>query len=250
VSAISSSRADSVLTIRLERPEVLNAFDLAVLRDVRRALREAVDDPDVRAIVLTGGPRAFSSGEDLRAARELDGPAYRTQIDELQELASELRGSPKPVIAAVAGPAYGGGLELAVNCDVRIAATSARFACPETQWALTITNGASLLLRRLVGEGWAREIVLLGTVVDAETALRIGLVTRVVPDEELPARASALAARVAELDPGAVAASKRLLNADPVPWSAVLEAETEEVVAGFASPAAKARLASFGQGRS
>src|SRR5436190_1601156 len=81
--------------------------------------------------------------------------------------------APKPVIGAVAGPAYGGGLELAVNCDVRVAAASARFACPEPKWAMTITNGSTVLLRRLVGDGWAREMTLLGTVVDAELALRV-----------------------------------------------------------------------------
>ena len=145
-----------------------------------------MSDPEARAVVLTGGARAFCTGDDLRAAQRLDVPAFRAQIETLQALASELWHSPTPVIAAVAGPAFGGGLELALNCDVRVAAASARFACPETKWALTITNGSSLLLRRLVGEGWAREIALLGTEVDAETALRIGLVTRVVADRGAP----------------------------------------------------------------
>ena len=246
---LRTSTERGVRTLRLDRPEVLNAFDLTLLAELRAALAAATADDTVRAIVLTGGERAFCTGEDLRAAQQLDAAAFRRQIEELQRLAGELRDAPKPVIAAVAGPAYGGGLELAVNCDVRIAAPSARFACPETRWALTVTNGASLLLRRLVGDGWAREIVLLGTVVDAETALRIGLVTRVLADAELAAGAQALGERVAELDPAAVAATKRLLNADPAPWTDVLDAELEAVVAGFAAPAARARLASFGTRR-
>jgi enoyl-CoA hydratase/carnithine racemase len=249
VAAIEQEQAGPVRTIVLNRPEVLNAFDEAMLGALRTALGDAVADPEVRAIVLTGGARAFCTGEDLRAARRLDERGFRTQITTLQQLATELRDAPTPVIAAVAGPAYGGGLELAVNCDVRVAARSARFACPETKWGLTITNGASLLLRRLVGEGWARELALLGTVVDAEEAHRIGLVTRVVPDDELRAEAGRLGARLAELDAGAVAASKRLLNADPAPWADVLEAEQEAVERGFAAPAVRERLDAFGRER-
>jgi enoyl-CoA hydratase/carnithine racemase len=246
MAAIETSADAGVCTIRFNRPEVLNAFDLTMLRELRARVDEAIDGTAVRAIVLTGWARAFCTGEDLRAAKTLDVAGFRTQIEELQALATALRDAPKPVIASVAGPAYRGGLELAVDCDVRIAATSARFACPETKWALTVTNGASLLLRRVVGEGWAREILLLGTVIDAETALRIGLVTRVVPDDELEAHVFELARRVAELDPGAVTLTKRLLNADPTPWQDVLDGEIEAVVEGFSSPAARARLASFG----
>jgi enoyl-CoA hydratase/carnithine racemase len=241
----SQSTDGSVRTITMSRPDVLNAFDLDALRELRAAVAHAVGAAGIRALVLTGGARAFSTGEDLRAARHLTPAAFQTQIEELQRLATDLRRCPKPIVAAVAGPAFGGGLELALNCDVRIAAESARFACPETKWALTITNGSSVLLRRLVGEGWAREIALLGTEVDSETALRIGLVTRRVADEDLQAAAVALAAQVAELDPAAVAATKRLLDADPGAWEDVLERELDEVVAGFATPAARERLASF-----
>jgi len=249
MAAVEQEQAGPVRTILLNRPEVLNAFDEAMLDAVRAALRDAVADPEVRGIVLTGGPRAFSTGEDLRVARTLDGPAFAAQIATLQDLASELRDAPTPVIAAIAGPAYGGGLELAVNCDIRIAAPSARFACPETRWGLTITNGASLLLRRLVGEGWARELALLGTVVDAEQALRIGLVTRVVPDADLPAAAAQVAGQLAALDPDAIAATKGLLNADPSSWIDVLEAERDTVVRGFSAPAVRERLDAFGSDR-
>lgn len=239
---------DGVATIRLNRPAVLNALDHPMLLELRAALDSATSDPAVGAIVLTGGERAFCTGEDLRSAQELSRARFEAQIADLQELATALRSAPQPVIAAIAGPAFGGGLELALDCDVRIAAADATFACPETKWALTITNGASLLLRRLVGEGWARELALLGTVVDAETALRIGLVTRVVPAAELDECAHALARQAAALDPDAVAATKRLLAGDRAEWQAALEAEAAAVAAGFASPAARARLASFGSG--
>jgi len=249
VAAIEQEQSGPVRTIVLNRPEVLNAFDAAMLEALRAALRDAVADPGVRGIVLTGGGRAFSTGEDLRAEQQLDADGFAAQIATLQRLATELRAAATPVIAAVAGPAYGGGLELAVNCDVRIAAASARFACPETQWGLTITNGASLLLRRLVGEGWARELELLGTVADADTALRIGLATRVVADADLRDEAVRLAGQLAVLDADAVAATKRLLNADPAPWDAVLAAEQEAVVRAFTAPAVRDRIAAFGRER-
>jgi enoyl-CoA hydratase/carnithine racemase len=238
MTSILQDQDGAVRTLTLNRPRVLNAFDGPMLSELRTALAAAIEDASVRAIVLTGAGRAFCTGEDLKAAQRLDAAGFAEQIEVLQALASELWHSPTPVIAAVAGPAFGGGLELALNCDVRVAAASARFACPETKWALTITNGSSLLLRRLVGEGWAREIALLGTEVDAETALRIGLVTRVVAD--VRAEAARLAAGIAELDPDAVAATKRLLNADPAPFAQVLDAEREAVVNGFS--AAQERL--------
>ena len=208
--AVEQEQAGPVRTIALNRPEVLNAFDEPMLAALRAALADAVADPAVRGIVLTGRGRAFSTGEDLRAARALDGAGFRAQIETLQALATELREAPTPVIAAVAGPAYGGGLELAANCDARIAATSARFACPETKWGLTITNGASLLLRRLVGEGWARELALLGTVVGAEEARRIGLVHEVVPLAELEAAGAKVVEQLLANGPQAMAETKAL----------------------------------------
>jgi len=198
-------------------------------------------------MVLTGGPTAFTTGEDLVTATTLEREAFRRQIGQFQDLATALRFAPKPVVAAIAGPAYGGGLEIAVNCDVRIAADNARFACPEVEWSLTLSNGSSVLLRRVVGEGWARELLLFGTVLDAETALRIGLVTRVVPVADLEPQALAMAHRSAEYAPGAVASTKDLLNADPRPWDATLEAETDAVVRGFYDDSAQARLRAFAE---
>jgi enoyl-CoA hydratase/carnithine racemase len=245
--SVETKNGGGVWTIRLNRPQVLNAFDPPMLRDLRSSVDEAIASPAVRAIVLTGGPRAFCTGEDLKVAQTLSADEFRQQMLELQQLATRLREAPKPVIGAVAGPAYGGGLELAVNCDVRVAGESARFACPEPKWAMTITNGSTVLLPRLVGDGWTREITLLGTVVDAALALRIGLVTRVVADEDLETQADEMARGVAELDPDAVARTKRMLNADPSPWQAVLDSEADAVVEGFRSPAARERLAGFGR---
>ena len=202
MSTIEVERDGPVAVIRLNRREVHNALDPPMLTALLAAVVAAAADDEVRAIVLTGGPTAFTTGEDLVTATTLDNEAFRHQIGQFQELATALRFAPKPVVAAIAGPAYGGGLEIAVNCDVRIAADNARFACPEVEWSLTLSNGSSVLLRRVVGEGWARELLLFGTVLDADTALRIGLVTRVVPIVDLEPQALAMAHRAAEYAPG------------------------------------------------
>jgi enoyl-CoA hydratase/carnithine racemase len=173
----------------------------------------------------------------------------RAQAGQFQELATALRFAPQPVIAAVGGYAYGGGLEIAVNCDLRIAGDNARFACPEVEWSLTLSNGSSVLLRRLIGEGWTRELLLFGTVFDAADALRVGLVTRVVPIDDLEAQAVTLAHQAAGYAREAVRLTKELLNADPRPWPETLDAEAEAVLEGFGNEELQQRLRNFAERR-
>jgi enoyl-CoA hydratase/carnithine racemase len=236
---------DSIGVVRLRRPATHNALHSEMLMEVVTAVETAAADSAVRGIILIGGSRAFSTGEDLTQAAELDVDQFRAQIEGFQRLATALRHAPKPTIAAVAGFAYGGGAEIAANCDARIAATNVRFACPETEWGLTLTNGASVLLRRLVGEGWARELLLFGAVVDADTALRIGLVTRVVEVDELEAAALEMARKAARFSPLAIQRTKQLLNDEYPTWQALLDAEVDVVVRGFASGDVKQRLQNF-----
>ncbi len=212
---------------------------------------EAVNnDSEVRAIVVTGGPDEFCTGEDLSEATGLSTDEFAEQIGEFQRLATALRDGPKPVVAAIGGPAVGGGIEVAVNCDARIAATNAMIMCPEPKWGLTITNGASVLLRRLVGEGWARDIVLFGRVIDARTALQIGLVTRVVEPADLEQAAWQMALATTEYSADALRLTKGLLNADPESWQDTLAAESHAVTVGFSSDDVQQRLASFRARRS
>lgn len=242
---MQTEQSEGVALVRLHRPEVLNALDRKALASLTDTVERLAASAEVRAIVITGGSRAFCTGEDLREAATLDRAAFADQMATIQRLATALRHAPKPTIAAVAGPAFGGGLEIAVNCDARVAAPSARFACPEIGWGLTITNGASVLLRQLVGDGWARELTLFGTELDADAALRTGLVTRVVPAADLEALALGMAQRAAEQSPHAIRATKRLLNADPRGWQETLDAEAVVVVDGFGNETTRARLASF-----
>ena len=245
MSTVQVDRDGPVVLIRMNRPEVHNALDPDMLDRLLGAVRETSADESVRAIVLTGGERAFTTGEDLVTAAGLSDVDMRAQADQFQELATALRFAPQPVVAAVGGYAYGGGLEIAVNCDLRIAGDNARFACPEVEWSLTLSNGSSVLLRRLIGEGWTRELLLFGAVLDATDALRVGLVTRVVPAAELERRALALAHKAADYARGAVRLTKELLNADPRPWQATLDAEGDAVMAGFGDPELRERLRRF-----
>jgi enoyl-CoA hydratase/carnithine racemase len=242
--AIQLTVADGVAVIRLHRPQVLNALNPAALTELVATLELVAADSDSRAVIITGGERAFCTGEDLREATRQSHQQFSAQIDQFQRVAELLRGIGKPMIAAIAGPAVGGGLEIAVDCDLRIAADNASFNCPELHWGLSVTNGASVLLRNLVGDGWARELL------DAEQAHRIGLVTRVVPVAELQDRAMEIAIRAAAHDARATALTKELLNADPRGWTEVLAAETDAVVSGFETDSVQARLASFAERRS
>jgi enoyl-CoA hydratase/carnithine racemase len=248
-STVGYAVREHVAIIRIQRPEVRNALDRAALAALVEAVDRANNDDDVRALVVTGGPDAFCSGEDLLEVTALSAEQFAEQIRDFQRLATALRDSPKPVVAAIAGPAAGGGIEIAVNCDARIAATNATMLCPELTWGLTITNGASVLLRRIVGESWAREMVLFGRVVDARTALQIGLVTRLVAPAELEQEAWKMARAAADHSVEATRWTKALLNADPRTWQDTLAAESQAVTAGFTSDDVQRRLAGFRQRR-
>jgi enoyl-CoA hydratase/carnithine racemase len=243
LDTVEYERIDGVAWVRLRRPESHNALNPEMVARVVTLIDEASADDAVGAIVLAGGEQAFTTGLDLKRAHGLSADEFREQIDGFQRLASALYLSAKPTIAAVSGYAYGGGLEIALNCDARIATPSARFACPEVGWGLTLTNGSSIHLRNVVGEGWARELLLFGTVVDAELAQRIGLVTRLVADERLELAATEMAQRAASGSPRAQRLTKRLL-ADPR-WDKVLEQEADAVIEGFTSGDVVRRLEEF-----
>lgn len=205
--------------ITLNRPERMNAlsFDLAV--PLAEAIARVGEDNDTRAVVLTGAGSGFCSGLDLTDAGLPPGieglPMSRIAVRAMSvmaDLVPALRRLPQPVIAAVNGPAWGGGFCLCVGADVRIAAESARFCGAGINNGLTGTElGVSWLLPRWIGASRAFEILLTGREVDAREAERIGLVSRVVPDAALLETACESAARIAELSPHGVAMTKKVL---------------------------------------
>jgi 2-(1,2-epoxy-1,2-dihydrophenyl)acetyl-CoA isomerase len=204
-----------VARIVLNRPEALNAWTRQLGEDMLSALRRAADDSDVRAVVFTGEGRAFSSGADLKAGHAFsDGkPDVLSPLrDVYNPLINAIRTIPKPVIAAVNGPAVGIGCSLALAADLIVAAESAYFLLAFVNIGLGLDGGASLSLPARVGHARAFEIAYLGERIQAPQALEWGLVNRVVPDAELGQEVEALAARLAAGPPGSYANIKRTIN--------------------------------------
>ena len=197
--------ADGVATITLNRPLVLNAINRNLMRLLDAALDRAEEDEDVRAVILTGAGRAFSAGGDLWASLYPDEEPAPGSLDVLMRIWS----FPKPVIAAVRGHAVGQGCELAGVCDLTIASEDARLG------EIQIRHGFGvpvLITPFLASQKQAKEVLLLGEVISAEDALRMGLVNRVVPDDQLEAAAADMAGKLASLPPSVVRLNKRLVN--------------------------------------
>src|SRR5437867_2490751 len=182
--------------------------DLPRLAD---ALREAGSAQDVRAVVVQGGGGTFSSGDDLRATAELEPDSWRDTVEGFHDLTRVARGLDVPVICAIDGVCIGGMFEFACSCDLRVATTRARFACPEVGIGLVVSNASTALLPQLCGAGYAAELVLTGRLIDAQEALDHGLVSAIVEPDELENAARALAEEIAARAPLAVQATKRLL---------------------------------------
>ena len=203
---------DGVATLTLNRPERKNAADLQTFDELRRAFDEVAERPGDRVLVLTGAGDAFCSGADLG----MEGNPERSTLDTIRRIHAgvlALAEVPKPTIAKVNGVATGAGMNLALGCDLIVAARSARFSEIFVKRSLSVDYGGSWLLPRLVGLHRAKELVLLGDFVSAEEAERIGLVNRVVPDDELDAFVADWAGRLAAGPPLALSMAKRLLNA-------------------------------------
>ena len=201
-----------VATLTLNRPAARNALDRRTAAELVRALETLADREELRAVVVTGaGERAFSAGADLVERRSLT-PAERTaHTAAINAAADALAALPIPTIAAVRGYALAGGAELAIACDLRVAATDAVFGFPEVRIGIFPGAGGVVRLPRLIGLGAARDLLLTGRRIDAEEALRIGLADRLVEPAEMLSAARALAAEIAANAPLAVRAVKRAL---------------------------------------
>jgi 2-(1,2-epoxy-1,2-dihydrophenyl)acetyl-CoA isomerase len=209
---------DGAATIELNRPQALNAWNAQLGADLLSALRDAAEDERVRAIVLTGAGRGFSSGADLRdisgGAHTADGrpDVYTTLTERYHPIMKLIREVPKPVLAAVNGPAVGIGCSLALCCDLIMAAESAYFLLAFVNIGLVPDGGSSLFVPSRVGLARASELAMLGERLPAPRALEWGLINRVVPDASLQEEAAALAARLASGPTRSYAGSKRQLN--------------------------------------
>jgi enoyl-CoA hydratase len=201
--------ADSgaVRTLTINRPDKLNALNRAVIADLRAAFDQVAMDPDVRAVVLTGaGAKAFVAGADIAEMTTLSPLELRDFSRQGQALMTAIERLGTPVVAALNGFALGGGFELAMACQLRIAADSARIGQPEVKLGLIPGFGGTQRLLRLAGRGAALELCLTGEPIDAQRAHQLGLVTTVVPAADLATAAAALAGRLAALAPQALRA--------------------------------------------
>jgi 2-(1,2-epoxy-1,2-dihydrophenyl)acetyl-CoA isomerase len=211
VPEVETSRDGGVLTITLNRPEVLNAFDPAMQEGFRGALKQARDD-EVRAVVLTGAGRGFCVGQDLNEFKDEAGDIGERLRTTFNPNVLTLRSLEKPVIAAVNGPAAGAGLALACACDLRLAGASATFVPAFVNVGLVPDTGASYFVGRLLGYSRAFEWLCSGRRLTAPDAHAWGLVAEVVEDGRLPARAAEVAATFAALPTRAIGMTKRLLE--------------------------------------
>jgi enoyl-CoA hydratase/carnithine racemase len=200
-----------VATIVLDRPAKLNAVTPAMADEVVEACRRCDADPAIRAVVLTGaGERAFCAGSDVA---ELDTYASAWEFRRRDDYCDAVRALRTPVVCAVNGLAYGGGLELALSCDIRLAAAHATFAAPEIKLGWIGGGGMTYLLTHSIGASNAAQMILTGDPVDAERALRMNLVSELVPPAELAARAGELASAIASRPPIAAETGKVNLRA-------------------------------------
>ena len=216
-SHIRTTRSGAVETITIDRPQVMNATSAATGRELLAAVERAGADAAVRVIVLTGEGRAFSAGADLRDTGGPRLPDGRPDLEAVlrtifNPLVLAIRAAPKPVLAAVNGPAVGVGCSIALACDLVIAGESASLVAGFANVGLSLDGGLSVMLASRAGAARAAEAALLGEPITAERALAWGLVNRVVPDSELQETAAWLAGLLAASAPGALAASKRLLS--------------------------------------
>lgn len=190
--------SEGIATITVNRPSAMNAMTVETLAELERVVAEVVQKPDIRVAIITGaGPKAFIAGADIAAMRDMTSTQARDLALQAHQIYAAIERSPKPFIAAVNGYALGGGCELAMACDIRLASDNAKFGQPEINIGILPGFGGTQRLPRLIGKGRALEMILTGEMIDAQEAWRIGLVNRVVVPAELAEVSRQLAKKIA-----------------------------------------------------
>ena len=212
MSTIRVDVTESIATLTIDRPAVKNALDRATVGECHRALEQLEANGDVGVVIITGaGESSFVSGADINDIRGRTGADGLAAIS--SSLCTRIERFPRPTIAAINGYALGGGCELALACDIRVAADTAKFGQPELGLGIIPAAGATQRLPRVVGQGWARHLILTGEIIDARQAIEIGLVTAIMPAGQLQLRARELAKRILKHGPLAARLAKLALNA-------------------------------------
>jgi enoyl-CoA hydratase/carnithine racemase len=212
---IAVEKKDPVALLFLNRPEVLNALCDEMGHELLHFLREAASDDTIRVLILSGKGRAFSAGADLNMFKTRYENYKRTGGNDnaaRTELPKAFIGFPKPIIAAINGPAVGFGITLPLNCDIRIASNQAKFSFAFARVGVTPEFGSSYFLPRLIGYGKAAELIFSARMFEAQEALEMGLINRIVDPDDLLAEAERMADQIARMPPAAVQAAKKLLR--------------------------------------
>jgi enoyl-CoA hydratase/carnithine racemase len=215
-----------VARVTLNRPTVLNTYNTAMRDELSEVLSAIRDDPDIRVMTLSGAGRAFCAGADLTEFGTSPSPIVARRIRFARDVWAQMHELPVPSIAALHGFVLGSGLEMALFCDIRVAAESAVLGMPETQLGLIPGAGGTQTLPRIAGQSAALDLLLTGRRLGAREAQRLGIVSEVVPDEQLQPKCSAVAAEIADLDPVAVRSVKRAVREGldlPLPRALELE---------------------------
>ena len=206
------AKEDGIATITLNRPKTYNAINDELIGELNLAMDAISADAEIRAVVITGGPRVFAAGADIQAMSTMGTIEAERFLENCKTAFDKLSQLDRPVIAVIGGLALGGGCELAMACDIRIASEGSLLGQPEINLGIIPGGGGTQRLSRIVGSGWARYLVMTGNNIDADMALRIGLVNAVVPREQLMEEARKLAAGLAAKAPLAMKAIKNCVN--------------------------------------
>ncbi len=205
-------KVDGVAIATLHRPQVLNALNDRMLQELSALMDDIAADNEIKALVITGGSKVFAAGADIGFMSSVSPLEAEKFITLAHEAINKIADLDKPVIAAIAGLALGGGCELALSCDIRIAAKGSRIGLPEINLGLYPGGGGTQRLARLVGPGWAKHLLMTGKPIDSEMAFQIGLITKIVPANDLMEEGKKLAAELASKSSIAMRLMKKSIN--------------------------------------
>jgi enoyl-CoA hydratase len=240
-------KEEGIALLKLNRPDVLNAMNKQLWLDVQAALYDVKNDSEIIVLIITGEGKAFSSGADLKESKNRGPEEYREYLVELQETSKKIIRFEKPTVAAINGYALGSGYELALACDIRIAADNAVIGSPEAKVTSSVTGGAMRLVQDLIGPGKAKELLFTGDFIDGKEAERIGLVNKAVPADRLLDEARSMAKKIAGNSPVSLKMIKKGLHLarGEASLEAIMDYEIEACLACVSTQERKASLKEF-----
>jgi len=239
-------KRDSIGYITLNRPEVFNAIDVQLIAEFRDALRESGQDNDVRVVIITGAGKAFQAGADIKELSTLNSWELHEWNHNIVDVFNKIEKLCKPVIAAINGFALGGGLELSLACDIRIASENASMGVPEVHLGIIPGAGGTPRLERMIGQGKALELLLTGRQIDAQEAYGLGIINKVVPKGEAVKGAEEMAAEILKNSPEAVMLVKdAVIVGKDLPLEAAIEYAHKNLLLAAASEDAGEGFAAF-----